>query len=45
LDEVSCSYQVFWNACKRMASGASGAEKSDLFAATATRFYRLRQAG
>jgi len=36
-----CSYAVFWNACKRLASGASAAEKSALFSGTAARVYRL----
>jgi predicted TIM-barrel fold metal-dependent hydrolase len=36
-----CSYAVFWNACKRLASCASAAEKSALFAGTAARAYRL----
>ena len=41
VDKVSYSYQVFWNACKLMAKGASSSEKADLFAGTAKRFYRL----
>ena len=41
VDKASYSYPVFWNACKRLASGASLAEKRDLFAGTAVRFYRL----
>jgi L-fuconolactonase len=45
VDKVSYSYQVFWNACKLMAKGASSAEKGDLFAGTATRFYRLNGIG
>lgn len=36
-----CSYAVFWNACKRLASGASAAEKSELFGGAAARAYRL----
>ncbi len=36
-----CSYAVFWNACKRLADGASAAEKSALFSETATRVYRV----
>ena len=32
VDKVSYSYQVFWNACKLMATGASSTEKADLFA-------------
>ena len=41
VDKGSGSYHVFWNAFKRIAAGASGAEKAALFAATARRFYRL----
>ena len=41
VDKVSYSYQVFWNACKRMVSGASPGEKSALFGGTAKRVYRL----
>ncbi len=41
VDKASYSYPVFWNACKRMTQGASSAEKADLFAGTAARFYRL----
>lgn len=41
VDKASCSYQVLWNAFKRMASGFSADEKADLFAGTATYFYRL----
>ncbi len=36
-----CSYGVHWNACKRLAAGASEAEKDDLFARTAMRVYRI----
>jgi L-fuconolactonase len=36
-----CSYAVLWNACKRLASGASAAEKSALFSGTAARVYRV----
>ena len=36
------SYPVLFNAFKRLAHGASAAEKADLFAGTASRFYRLR---
>jgi predicted TIM-barrel fold metal-dependent hydrolase len=45
VDKVSYSYQVFWNACKLMAKGASSTEKADLFAGTAKRFYRLSESG
>ncbi len=41
VDKGSYSYGVFWNACKRLASGASATEKADLFARSASRFYRL----
>jgi L-fuconolactonase len=37
----ACSYPVLFNAFKRLASGTSTAEKADLFAGTASRFYRL----
>jgi L-fuconolactonase len=43
VDKGACSYPVLFNAFKRLASGASAAEKADLFAGTATRFYRLRE--
>jgi len=36
-----CSYAVLWNACKRLAAGASADEKSALFSGTAIRAYRL----
>ena len=35
------SYQVTWNAFKRIASGASDTEKSSLFAGTAAAAYRM----
>jgi predicted TIM-barrel fold metal-dependent hydrolase len=41
VDKGSYSYPVFWNACKRIAQGASASEKADLFAGTAARFYAL----
>jgi predicted TIM-barrel fold metal-dependent hydrolase len=41
VDKGSYSYGVYWNACKRLAQGASAAEKADLFKGTAQRFYRL----
>ena len=41
VDKGSYSYAVGWNAFKRLASGASAVEKSDLFSGTASRFYRL----
>jgi len=45
VDKVSYSYPVFWNACKLLTQGASSAEKADLFAGTAARFYRLSAIG
>jgi predicted TIM-barrel fold metal-dependent hydrolase len=41
VDKGSYSYPVFWNACKLLAQGSSDAERTELFAGTATRFYRL----
>ena len=41
VDKGSYGYGVFWNACKRLAQGASAAEKADLFHGAASRFYRL----
>jgi L-fuconolactonase len=41
VDKGSYGYAVFWNACKRLALGASDAEKMELFSRTAARFYRL----
>jgi predicted TIM-barrel fold metal-dependent hydrolase len=41
VDKGACSYPVLFNAFKRLASGASTPEKEDLFARTASRFYRL----
>jgi predicted TIM-barrel fold metal-dependent hydrolase len=45
VDKGSYSYPVFWNACKILAKGASAAEKADLFAGAAKRFYRLEGIG
>lgn len=36
-----CSYQVCWNAFKRISADASATEKSDLFAGAAARAYRI----
>lgn len=36
-----CSYQVCWNAFKRISAGASAAEKTDLFSGAAARAYRI----
>lgn len=41
VDKGSGSYQVFWNAFKRIAGGYSASEKAALFSETARRFYRL----
>lgn len=43
VDKGMCSYAVLWNAFKRLAAGASAAEKAALFHGTATRVYRLRE--
>jgi hypothetical protein len=34
-----------WNACKLLTKSASAAERADLFAGTAARFYRLTGIG
>jgi len=41
MEKPSCSYGVFWNACKRMARSLSSDEQDDLFTGTARRAYRL----
>lgn len=41
VDKGACSYHVVWNAFKRLASGASAAEKAALFHDTAQKVYRL----
>lgn len=41
VDKFSGSYAVYWNAFKRLASGASASEKADLFRDSARRFYKL----
>ena len=41
VDKISGSYGNYWNAFKRLASGASANEKAQLFKETARRFYRL----
>jgi predicted TIM-barrel fold metal-dependent hydrolase len=41
VDMGSCSYATLWNAFKRIASGASAAEKAALFHNTAARVYRV----
>jgi predicted TIM-barrel fold metal-dependent hydrolase len=41
VDGFSYPYAAYWNACKRLASGASADEKADLFRRTAARIYRI----
>jgi predicted TIM-barrel fold metal-dependent hydrolase len=41
VDMGSCSYATLWNAFKRIAAGASAAEKTALFSGTASKVYRL----
>jgi predicted TIM-barrel fold metal-dependent hydrolase len=41
VDKISGSYAVYWNAFKRLASGASAADKAAFFRDTARAFYRL----
>lgn len=41
VDRWGASYPVLWNAFKRIASGASAAEKRALFAGTAARIYHI----
>jgi len=41
VDKISASYAIYWNAFKRLAAGASAADKAALFRDTAKRFYRL----
>jgi predicted TIM-barrel fold metal-dependent hydrolase len=43
VDKGMASYAVVWNAFKRLAAGASEAEKRALFAGTALRTYRLAE--
>jgi predicted TIM-barrel fold metal-dependent hydrolase len=40
-DKGSCSYQVIWNAFKRIAAQYSDAERNSLFYNTASKFYRI----
>jgi predicted TIM-barrel fold metal-dependent hydrolase len=44
VDKGSYSYGVFWNACKKLAAGASAEERTALFSGTASRFYKLGEA-
>lgn len=41
VDKAMVSYPVLWNAYKRLAAGASPAERSSLFSGTAARLYRI----
>lgn len=41
VDKGMCSYPVLWNALKRLAAGASAAEKTALFSGTAMGVYKL----
>jgi len=41
VDMGACDYATLWNAFKRIAAGASDAEKTALFSGTATKVYRL----
>jgi predicted TIM-barrel fold metal-dependent hydrolase len=41
VDKITTGYAVLWNAFKRIAHGASEAEKAALFSGTARRIYRL----
>jgi predicted TIM-barrel fold metal-dependent hydrolase len=41
VDKGTCSYQVLWNAFKRIATGHSADEKTGLFSAAAKKAYRL----
>ena len=45
VDRRSCSYQVLWNAFKRMVADFSEADKAALFHDTAARVYRLDDDG
>ena len=41
VDKESSRYVVLWNAFKKVSGGYSAAERADLFAGAARRFYRL----
>ena len=41
VDKGTCSYQVLWNALKRIAAGHSADEKTALFGNAAKKVYRL----
>ena len=42
VDKVSCSYNVLWNAFKRITDGYSASDKATLYHDTAARIYRLQ---
>jgi L-fuconolactonase len=42
VDKGTCSYQVLWNAFKRIAAGYSADEKNALFSGAAAKAYRLQ---
>jgi predicted TIM-barrel fold metal-dependent hydrolase len=42
VDKGTCSYQVLWNAFKRLAAGYSAHEKTALFSGAAAKAYRLQ---
>jgi L-fuconolactonase len=42
VDKGTCSYQVLWNAFKRLAAGYSADEKAALFSGSAAQAYRLK---
>jgi predicted TIM-barrel fold metal-dependent hydrolase len=42
VDKGTCSYQVLWNAFKRIAAGYSADEKTALFSGAAAKAYRLQ---
>ena len=41
VDKLSISYQVYWNAMKKIAEGFSDSEQHDLFYGTAARVYKV----
>jgi predicted TIM-barrel fold metal-dependent hydrolase len=41
VDKGTCSYQVLWNAFKRIVAKYSDEDKTALFSGTATRAYRI----
>lgn len=44
VDKGSCSYEVLWNAFKRLTAGCSDDEKAALYSGTARKVYRLAPA-